>query len=141
MPVEVQSFVQVILIEAIRVLLPILVGAVIGFVGYGIQLLRKRLSADQIAALELAVEFAVKSAEQQGLKGLIQDTGKAKKRAAIEIAQRFLVARGWGNVNAEVIGDAIESALLDGIHKPITLLGEPLEIFTQATDTLKIPRS
>ncbi len=77
---------------------------------------RNRMRERERTLLDRAVEVAVKSAEQQGLAGLIPG-GAAKKQVAINIAQQYLAEFGL-RVDAVRLADLIEAEVLSQFTKP-----------------------
>jgi len=65
-------------------------------------------------ALELAVELAVKAAEQLGLSGAIDD----KLDYAVSVAQTWLDSNGWDEVDVVLIEAAVESAVYAKFNAP-----------------------
>jgi hypothetical protein len=63
-------------------------------------------------AMQTAASIAVSAAEQLGLNDDLLD----KKEEALEIAQTYLNAHGFKNVDLAVLGDLIEAAVYDQIN-------------------------
>lgn len=89
-----QVFVQMLLEEAVRVLTPILLAALVGAVGVLIQWLRAKVGDARWSQIEQAISYAVFAAEQSGFTNEMMRSGEAKKRIALALAQQFLRARG-----------------------------------------------
>lgn len=64
-------------------------------------------------ALEQAVEIAVRAAEKMEFSKFIDD----KKTYAFEIAQRYLDAEGWDEVDVDLVSAAIEAEVLKQFPK------------------------
>lgn len=62
-------------------------------------------------AIDSAITIAVAAAEQSGLAGLIAKTAEAKKRYAIDAAERYLASMGI-SFDLDVIADMIEAEVL-----------------------------
>lgn len=62
-------------------------------------------------AINEAVEIAVRSAEQSGLAGLIEESAEAKKRYACDFAEKYL-ARFGIILDLDVLADMIEAEVL-----------------------------
>ena len=88
------GFVQLVLEEAISVLVSILLVVVATWVGHLIGLARQQLGEKRWGAIVNAVKFAVYAAEQSGLAGHIENVGEIKKQYAIAVAQEFLAEKG-----------------------------------------------
>jgi len=63
--------------------------------------------------LEEAVEIAVRAAEQSEMAGFIDD----KKQYAFNIVQAWLDARGWDEIDVEILEAAIEAEVLKQFPK------------------------
>ena len=109
------TFVQMLLEEAVRVLTPILIAAVIGAVGVGIQWLRAKVGDARWAQVEQAVQYAVFAAEQAGLTNELMRAGGAKKALALDLAQQFLKARGV-NIDLERLSALIEAEVAQSLN-------------------------
>lgn len=110
------KFVQLLLEEAIRVLVPVLITLLAGCVATGIAWLRSKLGEARWAAIEQAVTYAVLAAEQSGLRNAALATGAAKKRLAMEIAQQLLHDRGI-KIDATRLGELIEAQVFHWFNR------------------------
>jgi len=63
--------------------------------------------------LREAVEMAVVAAEQANLAGFVEN----KKQYAFQVAQQWLDAHGWNEVNVDVLEAAIEAEVLKQFPK------------------------
>jgi hypothetical protein len=101
------------------ILIAILPPLAVALVGLVVSLVRKwwieaKLYAPTVTSLlEEAVKLAVRAAEQAGAAELIKD----KKQYAIEIAEKWLEARGL-TVDIDLLDAAIEAAVLTLFNKP-----------------------
>jgi hypothetical protein len=101
------------------VLIAVLPPLAVALVGLVVSLVRKwwieaKLYAPKITDLiEDAARLAVRAAEQAGAAQLIED----KKQYAIEIAEKWLEARGL-TVDIDLLDAAIEAAVLQLFNKP-----------------------
>lgn len=68
-------------------------------------------AANRQVLIQNAVETAVMSAEQSGLKGFIQNIGTEKKSYAIDMAIRFLSANGL-DIDPQILDGLIEAQLM-----------------------------
>lgn len=76
-----------------------------------------KLARPDIAkAIEDAAAMAVKAAEQSGIGGIILNEAKAKKELALDIAQRYLDAKGI-KVDIRLLEAAIEAAVWSEFNK------------------------
>ena len=98
------------------VLLPIIAG----FIVAALRALVKKWLAELEASkpslywvLEEAVEIAVRAAEQSEMAGFIDD----KKQYAFNIVQAWLDARGWDEIDVEILEAAIEAEVLKQFPK------------------------
>jgi hypothetical protein len=106
------TFVQIILTEAIRVLAPIVL-ALVG--AWLVQLTRKAqasLGEQRWWQITQAVQFAVEAAQQSGLSQQISNEGKAKKAWALGVARKFLLERGI-TVDVATLENLIEQAVFN----------------------------
>lgn len=94
----------------IAILPPLAVAIVSVILGYakGLWAKAKLLNPTITDYLEIAAEFAVQAAEQAGAANLIED----KKQYAIEIAERWLLARNM-TIDINLIDAAIEKAVAE----------------------------
>ena len=105
------NFLQTWAFELAKLALPIIAAFVIAALN---ALTKKWLSEMQankprlVYYLEKAVELAVKSAEQAKAVGFIED----KKSEAMVIAQQYLNAHGWDEVDLDLLDSAIEAEVL-----------------------------
>lgn len=105
---------------------------VIGFFEDQVQLVRSKLTSEQLAILDLVVTRAVQAAEQSAEIGLILKEGKTKKEYALKIVQDELDRLGvpFDLVDAE---HRIEAAINQALEqKPLglaTLEATPLASF------------
>ena len=109
------GFVELLLEEAISVLVPILLVVVATWVGHLIGRVRQQMGEARWAAIANAVKFAVYAAEQSGLAGHIENVGVAKKQLAIQVAERFLHERGV-TLDLERLSDLIEAELAVSVN-------------------------
>lgn len=82
-------------------------------------LVRSKMSYEQILVLDMLVTNAIKAAEQAGLTNAIEDTAESKKQFAINSIQKMLKARGFTQLadNVDELSVMIEASIRDGIHK------------------------
>lgn len=109
-------FVQILLEEAVRVLTPIAITAVIGLAGVGAQWVRQRVGEGRWYAITEALEYAVQAAEMAGLRGVIANEGAAKKELAIRLAESFLAERGV-KVDVVRLSALVEAVLADTLNR------------------------
>ena len=110
MPESANQFVQMLLTEAIRVLVPVVLTALAGYVVLLIARLRGEMGESRWAAIVQAVEFAVQAAEQSGLRDKLQQAGQEKKATAIKLAQDWLGSQGI-TVGVALLEGLIEAAV------------------------------
>ena len=115
---EFVNFLQTWAFELAKLLLPIIAA----FCVAALRALTKKWLAEMEAKkpklkyyLEEAVELAVKSAEQAKLAGFVED----KKTHAMVIAQEYLNAHGWDEVDLDLLDSAIEAEVLKQFPKGI----------------------
>jgi len=109
------GFVELLLEEAISVLVPILLVVVATWVGHLIGRVRQQMGEARWAAIANAVKFAVYAAEQSGLAGHIENVGQVKKEAAIAFAQEFLAEKGL-KLDLQRLMDLIEAELAVSVN-------------------------
>ena len=87
-------------------------------------LIRSKMSYEQVLLLDTLVSNAIKAAEQAGLSKTIEDTAENKKQFAINAIQSMLKARGFNHLaeNVDEISVLIEASIRDGIHKGSSLI-------------------
>lgn len=102
---------------------------VIGFFEDQVQLVRSKLTSEQLAILDLVVTRAVQAAEQSSEIGLILKEGQAKKEYALKIVQDELDRLGvpFDLVDAE---HRVEAAINQGLEsqKPAVALVESSQV-------------
>ena len=107
--------VQIALGALVQFLVPILIVAVIGWLGSIIQQIRVRVGTEKWRAIEEATRLAVLAIEQSGLKDAVIKTGNEKKDLAIAVAQAYLAERGI-KVDLGVLADLIEAAVAETLN-------------------------
>lgn len=123
-------------LSAVLVALLTLGGSLIGWIAYLLALrLRAKVSVDQWNLAETFIVRAVQAAEQYGVLGVIENSGKSKKEAVLSAVQAYFDAHNI-KLNAEQIDILIEAAITRGIN-------EKFSIFTTTTvgasSTLQAP--
>lgn len=121
------EFWQTVLMKVLDVLIPLLVPALLAFVGAYVAKVWKMFkdSKPDIAyAIENAAEFAVKAAEQMGLTEQLTDWADSKLDYAIDMAERYLAEQGFNNIDLDVIRAAIERAVIEYFPKKQIESGE-----------------
>jgi hypothetical protein len=108
-------FAQILLEEAVRVLTPVLVAALVGLVAMGIKWLQNKIGDQRWSAIEQAVKFAVLAAEQSGFADDLISTGEQKKALAIGFAQQFLDDRKI-KIDVGQLSALIESQVAEQIN-------------------------
>jgi hypothetical protein len=98
--------------QAIVVLVPIVV-AIIAKMAVDVWAKIKAAKPDLADAIEKAAKFAVSASEQVGLTEEIQKTSKEKLNYAVELAQKYLDAKGLKNVDVSLLVNAVEAAVKD----------------------------
>jgi hypothetical protein len=98
--------------QAIIVLVPIVV-ALIAKMAVDVWAKIKAAKPDLAEAIEKAAKFAVSASEQVGLTAEIQKTSEQKLQYAVELAQKYLDAKGLKNVDVGLLVNAIEAAVKD----------------------------
>ena len=113
--------------EALNVFLIAVAPAVAGFLAVlavsVLNLLKAELEQRKpklAQVLGIAVNLAVKAAEQMGAAGYIED----KKQYAFEIAHEYLSDHGWDEISVEIIEAAIESAVLSKFNSGDSKIAE-----------------
>ena len=113
---EFQMFIQIVLLELVKAIVPVVVSAIVGFVVLKIQDVLKKLDTRTLQQLDWIVELAVKAAEQSGLNGAIANTAAEKRAYAIMVVTEFLHAHKLDYIDLNVIEAAIEAAILKGLQ-------------------------
>lgn len=75
-----------------------------------------RVGLDRLLLVEQVVRSAVLQAEQNGLRGMIENDGAAKKAAAITYIQDQLKALGLGWFPIAQVSDMVEAAVLENLN-------------------------
>lgn len=114
---ELQKFFELVLLQIISNLVPIIVSGILGFTVTEIAKFLKKLDPKTLVILDGIVAMVVQAAEQSAIIGAIENTAKAKKAWAMERVKTFLKNMGLNYIDVDVIEAAIESAILKGIHK------------------------
>ena len=78
----------------IQVLLPVVLGAVIVLVKGMLGEIKARVDKDQLAVVESLVRTFIRAAEQNGLIGMLEKEGAAKKEWVLDQIELALAARG-----------------------------------------------
>lgn len=134
-PVEIQTLIQ---------------GLVLAAIGYGIrwitlkiavwaesqnELMRTRIGQDNLILIDEAAKWVVRSVEQSGTAGLIRNTAKEKKAEAIKQLGAYLDMVGLTNVDEEMIGNAIEAAVLNGLNQAKVVVNSDPTVTITTNDT------
>jgi hypothetical protein len=109
------TFVQMLVEQAVAVLTPIAVALVIALLAQIARWVQGRLGVQQWNAIQLAVNFAVLAAQQSGLANELYRTGEAKKALALDLATQFLKARGI-TLDLEKLSALIEASVYANFH-------------------------
>lgn len=116
------EFWQTVLMKVLDVLIPLLVPALIAAVSaYAANVWRqfKDSKADVAYAIENAAQFVVKAAEQMGLMDQLENWADSKLDYAIDMADRYLDAQGYTNIDLELLRAAIEAEVLKQFPKQL----------------------
>jgi len=120
------AIVEKVLLAVIAVALPILLKMLADWLKLKRDEFENGISDELSFALREAARIAVLAAEQSGLAKLIEDTTLAKKRYALDIAERYLHERGF-DIDLDLIAAAIEAAVKEQFHPepahPVVLIG------------------
>ncbi len=112
-----KDFLSLFLQKFLEFALPLLVTFLMGLIVAGIKKLwaeyQAHTSATTQAILSEAAKYAVQAAEQLGLSGKVKD----KKNEAIKIAQEYLVANGFKNIDLAVLDDVIEATVFSQLNQ------------------------
>jgi len=122
---EVQDFLSIVLVAVLPVLASVLAAGLVSALESVRRSLRLHLRVEQIDALERAAKFAVSSAEQSGLAGLISNLAEEKKKFAVALVQTRLQSIGLDKLaeNLEMISAAIEAAVAKEVQERIDFFG------------------
>lgn len=98
------------------------------FLEHQVELVRSKLTSEQLAILDLVVERAVQAVQQSAEIGLVVNEAKSKKAEALKIVQEELDKLGIF-FDVDTADRAIESAINQGLnHGPATAIaGEPID--------------
>lgn len=110
--IALQEFAMKLLVAAIYALVPVAVMWITRQV-QKMWLDWKDYQPDLAHATQQAAEFAVKAAEQVNLSGALEEFADSKLDYALEIAQKYLDARGLKNIDLDLLRAAIEAAVKD----------------------------
>lgn len=121
---SVQGFAVELLLMVITLYGGVIVGAVVLWSRQQIQLLKTRLSEEQLYFLQTTAEMIVKAAEKAGLTGVIENHANAKLNYAMKGIESALRDQGLEVLadNKDLIRNAIEAAINDGVHKTVDTL-------------------
>lgn len=113
---------QIVLEAVLTIALPILLKWLFDWLQQKQRELELAMSEQQWALLHSAVEYAVRAAEQCGLREALVNAGATKKRWAIDMAEKYLAAHGFGGFDIDVIANLIEAEVNRIFNdKPVTL--------------------
>lgn len=110
--IALQEFAMKLLVAAIYALVPVAV------MWIARQAQKMRIEWEEsrpeiVYAIERAAEIAVKAAEQVNLSGALGEFADSKLDYALDIAQKYLDARGLKNIDLDLLRAAIEAAVKD----------------------------
>ena len=111
------ALLQGILQIVISVILPVLAGLAVWYVKLLIQRVKARMSREQLAFADSLITMFVGAAEQYDLAGLAARTGAEKKAWVVAQAQAAL-DRSNIQMDASLLADLVESAILSGAKNP-----------------------
>jgi hypothetical protein len=135
---ELQSFLNLVLMSLAPILATIVAGAIVAAVKGFLRKLNAELGASQHQLLLDIVRTAVLYAEQSGLTGVIEKAGEEKKREAINFTVRQLDKYGLSHVNVDEISRLIEAAVQDVFNRErlniMTVISEPEEVIPSPDD-------
>lgn len=114
---EIQLFLQSLLLLIINAAVPVVTAYAVRWLLGKIAEGKTRLTTEQLFLVDMVVRMVVQSAEQSGLKGLIENTGRAKKEYALQRATEILAEQGLAQIDIRLIADTIEAKLNEGVHQ------------------------
>lgn len=109
------SALQVFLETLVRLLLPVLLTAAVGYFVQQWKLVSARIPAEQLAFASELVRQLVLAAEQSGLSGAIENEAKAKKEWVLQRAEAELASRGI-KLDLHQISTLVEAAVLESLN-------------------------
>ena len=110
------SILQLVLETLITVLVPVLLGYIIKFVDTKISELRQYVERENLWYIYDIVKQLVYAAEQNGLAGLIENEGRAKKAYVLDRLQSYLNAKNI-KVDVKTLDALIEAAVYEAFKK------------------------
>lgn len=107
-------------VTLIEVLLPVILGMLVGFINEKIKEVKASRYAAQFEQAEALIFRLVMAAEQNGVRGALEAEGKAKKAFVIEKAEAELAKKGI-HLDLDVIDALVEGA----VHEAFTQIEIP----------------
>jgi hypothetical protein len=106
-----QLFIQQVLLNAIPLLVPVIIGVVVKLLTSAWAEI-KQWKPDVADEMHYAAKFAVAAAEQVGLSGALKDLANSKLDYAIEMAEKYLAEKGIKYIDLDLLRAAIEAQVL-----------------------------
>lgn len=106
-----QSFTQQLLLNAIPLVVPIIIGVVVKLLTSAWSQIRQ-WKPDVADEMYYAAKFAVAAAEQVGLTGALKDLAESKLDYAIDMAERYLAENGIKAIDLDLLRAAIEAQVM-----------------------------
>lgn len=106
---------QVVLDTLIRLLLPILLTAAVGYFYRQYQVLSARIPAEQLLLAQEIVRQLVLAAEQAGLTDAIQNEGEVKKEWVLQRAEEYLASKGI-KLDLHTLSNLVEAQVLESLN-------------------------
>lgn len=111
-----QVLIQKSLETLISVLVPILVGYLILAVKNWNNKVKGEVGEKDWLQIQAIISDVVKAAEQNGLRGAIENAAQAKKLWAVNEGQRILNERKLNKISVETLASLIEAKVREGVH-------------------------
>lgn len=115
---EFNKFLEIIILQVVNAVVPMLVTGIVGFVTWKVTELIKKLDPKTLVIIDWVVTTVVQAAEQSNFKGTLEEIAIQKKQYAVEQVKIALKKLGLGYIDVDTIEAAIEAAILKGLHKP-----------------------
>ncbi len=136
MPTEVNSFINLAILQAAPTVIGLLVLLATGALKWGVAFLKSKTSEKDQQTLAFYADWAVKAAQQSGLANLIKNTAEEKKNFAVEFLLAQAARIGLKDIPVDEIGAMIEKAYFEnfGAHSFFTSEVLPPAILPMSVD-------
>lgn len=130
-------FINLLLLEATKVLGPVLIAAAFSYAYHLFRMTRSAVGADKWHELERWAMIAVKAAEQTGLASELEVAAEDKKAYAMDLLVRKAAQLGLKDINFDDLSALIEKTVFEQFNSTVQLDAhlDPFEFSTGAEPT------